>query len=628
MTDKPLIQLDPGGSAPVLSYNVPEPAVYFGTNFIELDYEAGVFTRKARQRPPKDVRPPIYEILPIFRDEEELVSEIQHGLTANFADPRLFPNAKVHSGTLRVSEEATAEEGARAEADAPRRRMSAQAEATEERSVRVRDHRDRDGESRSEATAERGTRTRDHRDRDDSDQAEAADDAAGQQSQDSRPRHEVRARRGRTEGISRDPDTIDAGEVADMMQHANRRLNIYRSMSGRLRYNYLREPEEPKPSIVLVETYQMASYLGSYGAGRTLKTFSLLPGERTTISLRTFMQSETERKQASSILDSFSEESSEDFEETVAAEQSDRETYEKSFQYHAEAEAQASWGWGSASVKGGVKGSSNSARENFAKNTSSATAKHAQTASAKREVEVNTSYESRQTTEREKSTEREIENVNLSRTLNFVFRQLNQEHITILSLVDVRVAFFNGFPETRKEVSLAELDALLEEHVAERHRDQVRRDIRDALGNILDYRGNRRDDFIEERAVDDDRYLRVRTEATSTYEDPATGTGIEVPGIILSASKNVLRTEGVMVEALLGAGDALDGYAQRRQELEVARREAEVAAAQAKAEREALQNDLVRDNDGTRAALLSELTRASTRRGEGGQPSGSESESG
>lgn len=612
MTDKPLIQLDPGGTAPVLSYNVPEPSVYFGTNFIELDYETGVFTRKARQRPPKDVRPPIYEILPIFDDDEELVAEIEHGLAANLADPRFFPNAKVRSGTLRVSEEATVEEAARDESRTRRR--------------------SREAEARSEMSGG-STRTRDHRDRDDEEQAEAADqqradEAAGQQSQDTRSRTKVRARRGQTDGISRDLEAVDAREVADMMQHANRRLNVYTSMSGKLRHNFLREPEDAKPSIVLVETYRMASYLGSYGAGRTLKTFSLLPGERTTISLRTFMQSETERKQASSILDSFSEESSEDFENTVAAEQSDQETYEKSFQYHAEAEAQASWGWGSASAKGGVKGSSNSARENFAKNTSSATAKHAQTASAKREVEVNTSYESRETTEREKSTEREIENVNLSRTLNFVFRQLNQEHITILSLVDVRVAFFNGFPETRKEVSLAELDALLEEHVSERHRDQVRRDIRDALGTILDYRGNRRDDFIEERAVDDDSYLRVRTEATSIYEDPATGTEIEVPGIILSASKNVLRTEGVMVEALLGAGEALDDYARRRQELEVARREAELAAAQAKAEREALLNDLVRDNDETRAGLLGELTRASMRHGGGGQSSGSESESG
>ena len=40
--------------------------------------------------------------------------------------------------------------------------------------------------------------------------------------------------------------------------------------------------------------------------------------------------------------------------------------------------------------------------------------------------------------------EREIENINLSRTLNFVFRQMNQKFVTMLHLTDVRVAFFNG----------------------------------------------------------------------------------------------------------------------------------------------------------------------------------------
>lgn len=611
MSDKPLIRLDPGGTAPVLSYDVPEPSVYFGSNFIELEYEQEVFTRSARQRPPKEVRPPIFEILPIFEDEE-LVAEIQRGLAANLADPRLFPNARVRSGTLRI------DNADRAEA----------ADAATARPVRSRDHRRRDaGERRTRDEPAREEIAREEIARGEI-ALEAEEDGESLAVEGGRARTQVRARRGRTDGISRGLDAVDAGEVADMMKRANRRLNVYTSMDGRLRHNFIAEPTEVKPSIVLVETYRMASYLGAYGAGRTVKTFSLLPGERTTISVRTFLQSETERKEASSILDSFTEESAQDFEESVAAEQSDRETYEKSFQYYADVEAKASWGWGSASVKAGFKGSSNSARENFAKNTSSATSKHAQTASAKRDVEVNTSYESRETTEREKATEREIENINLSRTLNFVFRQMNQEYITILSLVDVRVAFFNGFPETRKEVSLAELDTLLEEYVSPRHRERVRGDVRDALGAVLDYRGKVRSDFVEERAVDDERYLRVRTEATSTYEDPATGTTVEVPGIILSATSNVLRTEGVVVEALLGAGEALDGYARRLQELEVARREADLALARARVEREQLLNELVRENDGARAALLGDLARASARSGRRGAGAEGEGEAG
>ena len=70
----------------------------------------------------------------------------------------------------------------------------------------------------------------------------------------------------------------------------------------------------------------------------------------------------------------------------------------------------------------------------------------------------------------------------------------------------------------------------------------------------------------------------------------------------------MLRTEGVIVEALLGQGEALDRYSKRLQELEVDRREAEVAREKAKVKRENLLNDLVRENDAERAKLFADLT--------------------
>ena len=41
------------------------------------------------------------------------------------------------------------------------------------------------------------------------------------------------------------------------------------------------------PRFALVETWELRSYLGDYGLGRTLNTFSLLPGERVTITVET-----------------------------------------------------------------------------------------------------------------------------------------------------------------------------------------------------------------------------------------------------------------------------------------------------------------------------------------------------
>ena len=53
----------------------------------------------------------------------------------------------------------------------------------------------------------------------------------------------------------------------------------------------------------------MCSYLGNYGAGKTLKTFSLLPGEKTTITIRNWMHNEESKKITSNILDSLTESS-------------------------------------------------------------------------------------------------------------------------------------------------------------------------------------------------------------------------------------------------------------------------------------------------------------------------------
>ncbi|MFD2614802.1 hypothetical protein [Paenibacillus gansuensis] len=40
---EPMIKLQPGGSAPVLSYNVPEPTTYSGRNFIDLQFSDDYF---------------------------------------------------------------------------------------------------------------------------------------------------------------------------------------------------------------------------------------------------------------------------------------------------------------------------------------------------------------------------------------------------------------------------------------------------------------------------------------------------------------------------------------------------------------------------------------------------------
>ncbi|HZB47209.1 MAG TPA: Ig-like domain-containing protein, partial [Pyrinomonadaceae bacterium] len=374
--------------------------------------------------------------------------------------------------------------------------------------------------------------------------------------------------------------------------------------------------------LIIVESYRLSSYLGNYGAGRTIKTFSLLPGEKAKISVKTFTKTESDAKSASSILDSFTEESSDDFEQSMGREQSNKQNYDESFNYKVDATAEASWGWGSAGVSGGVSGGTNSARENFAKNISNATQKHAARASAKRDVQVNTSYEVKEATGEETSVERTIENINVGRTLNFVFRQMNQEFITLLHLFDVRVGFFKvvqveGETEpqfTYKEATLPELDALLRDVIVPEKRAEVRADIVHQLSNIFDYK-DRHHRFVEEEPLRDrngqpiplSQYLRVRKDYTSVYVDEATGTQITVPGIILAANKHVLRTEGVIVEALLGQGDALDAYSHGLQDAAVSERQFANENAEVEIEKARLALKIIRDKDTEAAAIFAKL---------------------
>jgi hypothetical protein len=242
-------------------------------------------------------------------------------------------------------------------------------------------------------------------------------------------------------------------------------------------------------------------------------------------------------------------------------------------------EASASWGYASASVQGGVSGGLNAAREELSKNITNATSKHVSKASAKRQTQVETSYEVKEQAGEETAIERELENINLSRTLNFVFRQLNQQFISLLHLVDVRVAYARLDIDdagnrhlTYEEATLAQLESLLAEHLVADARSSVRDDIVTALKNVLDYQ-DQRHEVIEDAGQEDasgkpvpnTTYLRWRRQKASVYTDPFSKQQFEVPGVIVDATSHVLRTDGVIAEAILGQSDALDGYSTRLQ---------------------------------------------------------------
>ncbi|HMQ04089.1 MAG TPA: hypothetical protein PKD26_09250 [Pyrinomonadaceae bacterium] len=261
-------------------------------------------------------------------------------------------------------------------------------------------------------------------------------------------------------------------------------------------------------------------------------------------------------------------------------ETTDKSTQSKERKWAAEAEAKAKWGWGSASVKGSASGSYQSGREQFAKQVSSAVSEHAKTASAKRELSVTSESETTRESGNETVIERSIVNVNVRRVLNFVFRELNQEYTTRLHLTDILVGFTNGLDNTWREVPISGLRQLLAGVLAEEKVDDVARKILKFAAVVFD-EGDKpqkvlqkisydviTDDFnVSEVSFDADGLPPAPTDNEFyRFKKGKIGEQKEVDGVLLSTQLIVMRTDSVIVEALLGEADALDEFAMEVQQ--------------------------------------------------------------
>lgn len=378
-------------------------------------------------------------------------------------------------------------------------------------------------------------------------------------------------------------DAIQGLEEKNFVDHYKNgeRMDLIPTTGGDLKIQFVPfSTPDVQPALYLIERYRLSSYLGMYGAGRTISTMTLLPGEKTSISIESYKQSKETGEKWSSIFDSFNTESEEEFENNINSEVSNNQVTENTAASQSvstlassvTASAEAGWGWGSAEMSASVstsdseeeQKSSKNAREEFVKNVSNATSKHAASASSNRNINLTNSTKLEQTTEDSKITVREIENINKSRTLNFVFRQMNQEYYTILHLHDIRVAAPGILP-----LPLYALDDLLEATIKDEYRAGVKERILMELLDIRDFNNERIEigKFIKKYPQDDseepdtkDYYLQINRIHTTKYSDPVTGFSITVPGIAVNVQKIVMRTDGIMAEALLGQSPALDEH--------------------------------------------------------------------
>lgn len=355
---------------------------------------------------------------------------------------------------------------------------------------------------------------------------------------------------------------------------------LYNRPSGKQAVRFVKRPREAEPAIYMVMRMRMASFLGDYGAGQTLSTFSLLPGEKSVIEIRDYRHNATTKVSSQSVLDSYSESSMEDLQSTVETRTSAGSSASETDTDAMSAEVGASGGINLGIVKlGGDAGADASsvnttteAVSNQVDTLNSAVSHHVQTADTQRQIEINTDVTTTEISETEVTTTRTLENINRSRVLNSVFRQLLQDYFTITYLENVSFLFTNGYDTSRKTGTLASLDNFLASVLDSREAiEAVRNEIYVQLCGIPDHTGTKVR-FIEkvvEKATNciepgqgerEVSYVRKRRDLKQSYLDKT------VDGVILDVTHRVLRTPSVIVDAVLGQGEALDCYNQHLQE--------------------------------------------------------------
>jgi hypothetical protein len=354
----------------------------------------------------------------------------------------------------------------------------------------------------------------------------------------------------------------------------------YRRFSGLMDIRYVTKPITPKPELTMVLHFKVCSYLGDYGAGQTIKTFSLLPGEKMEIGIKHYLRNEITKKQSQHILDSFSTSSAEELQHTVEAENtftsSTTETESKEKNWNVGGNLGINAGPVSFGAQGGVGGSKTSsfseAMQNQIKQLDSAISKHVAKADTLRQIDVNTESNTSSISEEEETIKRVIENYNKSRVINFVFRQLLQEFFTITYLNNVTFTYTNGYPESARSCSIADLETMLTELLVDDVAVQAEANkIYTYLCNIVDYTGTKQS-FIElvkesngncinptEPAMVTS-YVRKRNDLSQTYKDKT------VNRIILSTVHRITRTSSLIADAVLGQGEALDCFNQKLQD--------------------------------------------------------------
>lgn len=356
---------------------------------------------------------------------------------------------------------------------------------------------------------------------------------------------------------------------------------IVKNFSGQYVIQWVKKPTSADAKILIAVEYKITSFLGDYGAGKTVKTFSLLPGEKTNISIKSYKSFEKTDSRTDNVLDSFSNKSSDSLEKLVEQETSRSKVNTKGVGVNL----------GIGKLK--VDMSSKTQTQTQSRTLNRALTKHVEESQAERKVEVKTETSTTYKEGEENEITREIKNVNQSRVLNFTFKQLNQEYVTVTYIDDASLYFTNGFDELDEAGKLYDLDSFLEKFLVDDTAvNQVKKLVLSNLVNLANNRGEFKSlikkstytlkdpENMNQNLVDDNgQNVTINYWGKDDQLKEAVTVGgrtIDINGIITQIEKHVLSTDSVIVDALLGQGEALDCYNTQLQNIAVVKERAAV----------------------------------------------------
>jgi hypothetical protein len=378
-----------------------------------------------------------------------------------------------------------------------------------------------------------------------------------------------------------------------------RRISFKRSLNEEMNYEFIPVPENVGPTLLLILDTRITSYYGNIGGGQVVRSFSLMPGESTYVSIETYKKTTEQETDTSSIFDSNNTSAQNAFENSLQTEVGVSGSLSAALDFHVSAETKLRWGEGNADVKTNMKANIQANLQAHLQAVSNALSNHAAEQSSQRNVDVNTSYTVTSEAGSQTAITREFKNINNSKTLNILFKQMNQEFVVQHMLTNIRVGYFDPAPGSYRTVQLSQLDDLLDQVLISNadtklsYKNTIVTAAYSALQmglgtyNINDFIKQRDqfsgvisdigltggDDGTENPEILENSDYFINPSARSTFT--IAGEPTMATGLVLSSDSYVLRTDNVVADLELGLHSGLDMYAQRLQEQVVRREQAE-----------------------------------------------------